>query len=104
MLRDCVPQHATQGCVLTPMAALTTRIRRCGTSPDFAPETEVTAHQPIAPCPRRPPQAILRSLKSHSWITASVANASDLLQTALSKPPRPKKPDSILPRLPGRSR
>ena len=39
-----VPQHATQECVPTPMTALTTRIRRCETSPHFAPET--------ARCPR----------------------------------------------------
>jgi hypothetical protein len=30
-------------------------------------------------------KAIWRQLKSHRWITASVANANDLLQTTLSK-------------------
>jgi hypothetical protein len=76
IFHDCVPQHATQGCVSTPMEALTTRIRWCGTSPDFALQTEVAAPEPIALYPRRPPQAILRSLKSHSHITASVAPAT----------------------------
>jgi len=76
ILHNCVPQHAMQTCVSTPMAALTTRIRRWGTRPDFPPETEVAAPEPMAPYPRRPPQAILPSLKSHSLITASVAPAT----------------------------
>lgn len=65
-----------QMCVSTPIATLTTRIRRCGTRPDSPPETDVAASEPIAPYPGATPQAILCSLKSHSLITASVPPAT----------------------------
>ena len=96
ILHHCVPQHAMQTCASTPMAAFTTRIRRCGTRPDFAPETEVAAPEPIAPYPRRTPPAILRSLKSHSQITASVAPATYSKRPYRNRPGRKDSRQSCL--------
>jgi hypothetical protein len=93
ILHHCVPQHATQGCVSTPMTAFKTRIRRCETSPDFATETELAASEPCALYPRGPSQAILRSLKSHSQITASVTPATHSKRPYRNRPGRETAPN-----------
>ena len=88
ILHHCAPQHATQGCVSTPMTAFKTHIRRCETSPDFAPDTELAASEPSALWPRGPWQAILPSLKSHSQITASVTPATHSKRPYRNRPGR----------------
>ena len=93
ILHHCVPQHATQECVSTPMTAFKTRIRRCETSPDFATETELAASEPCALYPRGPSQAILRSLKSHSQITASVTPATHSKRPYRNRPGRETAPN-----------
>jgi hypothetical protein len=96
ILHHCVPQHATQGCVSTPMTAFKTRIRRCQTSPHLAPETELAAPDPSALWPRGPWQAILPSLKSHSQITASVTPATHSKRPYRNRPDRENCADSRL--------
>jgi hypothetical protein len=96
ILHHCAPQHATQGCVSTPMTAFKTHIRRCETSPDFAPDTELAASEPSALWPRGPWQAILPSLKSHSQITASVTPATHSKRPYRNRPGRENCADSRL--------
>jgi len=75
------------------MTAFKTRIRRCETSPDFATETELAASEPCALYPRGPSQAILRSLKSHSQITASVTPATHSKRPYRNRPGRETAPN-----------
>jgi hypothetical protein len=63
----------------------------------FSHETGVRAAKTVTPALANSKWASFRPLKSNRLITASVANASDLLQTALSKLPRSGKLRGISP-------